>query len=117
MEQHSLDLTTPEGLARAEHASAGVDILVNAAGTQLRPRRARVPARGVPRDAHPHAGGPVPAHPRCPAGMYERGWGRVVHISSVHGLRASAYKSAYVAAKHGLEGLSKTTALEAAPQE
>jgi 3-hydroxybutyrate dehydrogenase len=44
--------------------------------------------------------------------MYERGWGRIVNISSVHGLRASAYKSAYVAAKHGLEGLSKTIALE-----
>lgn len=47
--------------------------------------------------------------------MYERGWGRVVNISSVHGLRASAYKSAYVSAKHGLEGLSKTVALEGAP--
>ena len=45
-------------------------------------------------------------------GMYERGWGRIINISSVHGLRASAYKSAYVAAKHGLEGLSKVTALE-----
>ncbi|MCU1474031.1 3-hydroxybutyrate dehydrogenase [Amnibacterium sp.] len=44
--------------------------------------------------------------------MYERGWGRVVNISSVHGLRASAFKSAYVAAKHGLEGLSKTIAQE-----
>jgi 3-hydroxybutyrate dehydrogenase len=47
-------------------------------------------------------------------GMYERGWGRIVNISSVHGLRASAYKSAYVSAKHGLEGLSKTIALEGA---
>ncbi|WP_020016537.1 3-hydroxybutyrate dehydrogenase [Promicromonospora sukumoe] len=45
-------------------------------------------------------------------GMYARGWGRVVNISSVHGLVASPYKSAYVAAKHGLEGLSKVTALE-----
>jgi 3-hydroxybutyrate dehydrogenase len=44
--------------------------------------------------------------------MYEQQWGRVVNISSVHGLRASPYKSAYVAAKHGLEGLSKTIALE-----
>jgi 3-hydroxybutyrate dehydrogenase len=44
--------------------------------------------------------------------MYAQGWGRIVSISSVHGLRASAYKSAYVAAKHGLEGLSKTIALE-----
>ncbi|MFT4029233.1 MAG: 3-hydroxybutyrate dehydrogenase [Protaetiibacter sp.] len=47
--------------------------------------------------------------------MYERGWGRVVNISSVHGLRASAFKAAYVTAKHALEGLSKTTALEGAP--
>ncbi|MFJ7627121.1 3-hydroxybutyrate dehydrogenase [Streptomyces sp. NPDC097595] len=47
-------------------------------------------------------------------GMYERGWGRVVNISSVHGLRASPYKSAYVTAKHALEGLSKVVALEAA---
>lgn len=45
-------------------------------------------------------------------GMYERGFGRIVNITSVHGLRASAYKSAYVAAKHGLEGLSKVIALE-----
>ena len=42
-------------------------------------------------------------------GMYARGWGRLVHISSVHGHRASAYKAAYVAAKHGLEGLSKVS--------
>jgi len=46
--------------------------------------------------------------------MYERGWGRIVNISSVHGHRASPYKCAYVSAKHGLEGLSKTIALEAA---
>jgi 3-hydroxybutyrate dehydrogenase len=46
--------------------------------------------------------------------MYERGWGRVVNISSIHGLRASPYKSAYVTAKHGLEGLSKVIALEGA---
>ncbi|AXH35150.1 3-hydroxybutyrate dehydrogenase [Humibacter sp. BT305] len=48
-------------------------------------------------------------------GMYRRGWGRVVNISSAHGLRASAFKSAYVTAKHGLEGLSKTIALEGGP--
>jgi len=47
-------------------------------------------------------------------GMYATGWGRIVHVSSVHGHRASAYKSAYVSAKHGLEGLSKVIALEAA---
>jgi 3-hydroxybutyrate dehydrogenase len=46
--------------------------------------------------------------------MYARGWGRVVNISSVHGLRASPFKAAYVSAKHGLEGLSKVIALEGA---
>ena len=49
-------------------------------------------------------------------GMYQQGFGRIVNISSVHGLRASEYKSAYVTAKHGLEGLSKVTALEGAEQ-
>jgi len=49
-------------------------------------------------------------------GMYERGWGRVVNISSIHGLVASEYKSAYVAAKHGLEGFSKVLALEGGPK-
>ena len=48
-------------------------------------------------------------------GMYERGFGRIVNISSVHGLRASEFKSAYVTAKHALEGLSKVTALEGGP--
>ncbi|HEX5772320.1 MAG TPA: SDR family oxidoreductase, partial [Nocardioidaceae bacterium] len=47
-------------------------------------------------------------------GMYERRWGRIVHLSSVHGHRASPFKAAYVSAKHGLEGLSKVIALEAA---
>lgn len=47
-------------------------------------------------------------------GMYERGFGRIINMSSVHGLRASPFKAAYVAAKHGLEGLSKVTALEGA---
>ena len=46
--------------------------------------------------------------------MYEQGWGRIINVSSVHGLRASAFKSAYVTAKHGLEGLSKVVALEGA---
>ncbi|GAB3602182.1 3-hydroxybutyrate dehydrogenase [Microbacterium aureliae] len=48
--------------------------------------------------------------------MYARGWGRIINVSSAHGLRASAFKSAYVSAKHGLEGLSKVTALEGGPR-
>ncbi|MFZ4153528.1 3-hydroxybutyrate dehydrogenase [Streptomyces pseudogriseolus] len=111
VEPHVLDLTD---LDAAESAAAGTDVLVNNAGLQLvRPIEEfppdvfhtvltvmlEAPFRLI-RGALPH--------------MYGQGWGRVVNISSVHGLRASAYKSAYVAAKHGLEGLSKTTALEGA---
>jgi 3-hydroxybutyrate dehydrogenase len=48
-------------------------------------------------------------------GMYQRNWGRIVNISSIHGLRASPYKAAYVTAKHALEGFSKVVALEGAP--
>ncbi len=47
-------------------------------------------------------------------GMRARGWGRIVNIASAHGLTASPYKSAYVTAKHGVVGLTKTVALETA---
>lgn len=47
--------------------------------------------------------------------MYARNWGRIINLSSAHGLRASEFKSAYVTAKHGLEGLSKVVALEGGP--
>ena len=106
-----LDLTD---LDAAEEAARGADIVVNNAGVQtVAPVQDFPPDRfslilrlmveapfRVARGALPH--------------MYERGWGRIVNISSVHGLRASAYKSAYVAAKHGLEGLSKVIAMEGA---
>ena len=49
-------------------------------------------------------------------GMKARGWGRIVNIASAHGLTASPFKSAYIAAKHGVVGLSKTVALEVAGQ-
>ena len=49
-------------------------------------------------------------------GMRDRGWGRVINIASAHGLTASPFKSAYIAAKHGVVGLSKTIALETAGQ-
>jgi 3-hydroxybutyrate dehydrogenase len=112
VEPEVLDLTD---LDAAERAAAGADVLVNNAGLQLvRPIEEfppdvfrtvlavmlEAPFRLI-RGALPH--------------MYGQGWGRIVNISSVHGLRASAFKSAYVAAKHGLEGLSKTAALEGAP--
>lgn len=101
--------------AALEDLSLEVDILVNNAGVQrispiheFDPENWRLINRlmlEVPfllmRAALPH--------------MYEQGFGRIINISSVHGLRASAFKSAYVAAKHGLEGLSKVAALEGGP--
>jgi 3-hydroxybutyrate dehydrogenase len=92
-----------------------IDILVNNAGIQrVNPIEAFVPSDfrqmltlmvEVPfllvRAALPH--------------MYEQNYGRIINVSSIHGLRASAFKSAYVTAKHGLEGFSKVTALEGGP--
>jgi 3-hydroxybutyrate dehydrogenase len=48
-------------------------------------------------------------------GIYDKGWGRMINISSVHGLRASPFKVGYISAKHGLEGFSKVVALEGGP--
>ena len=48
--------------------------------------------------------------------MKERGWGRIINISSAHGLIASPFKTAYIAAKHGINGLTKSVALEVAEQ-
>ncbi|GAA1761950.1 3-hydroxybutyrate dehydrogenase [Streptomonospora arabica] len=106
-----VDLTD---LDAAAEVARGADILVNNAGVQtVAPIEEFPPDRfalilrlmleapfHLVRAALPH--------------MYARGWGRIVNISSVHGLRASPYKSAYVAAKHGLEGFSKVAAIEGA---
>jgi len=51
----------------------------------------------------------------CWPSMKANGWGRIIHINSVHGLIASPFKSAYISAKHGVSGLTKTTALEGGP--
>ena len=51
------------------------------------------------------------------AGMKQRGWGRIINTASAHSLVASPFKSAYVAAKHGIAGLTKTVALELARSE
>ena len=109
----AVDLLDVGGL---EDLRLDVDILVNNAGVQtidsiveFDPERFRsmlalmveVPFLLI-RAALPH--------------MYDGGFGRVVNVSSVHGLRASEFKVAYVTAKHALEGLSKVTALEGGPR-
>src|SRR5687768_73396 len=108
---HVVDLTDEAAIAALD---LDVDILVNNAGIQhVAPVEEFDPERF--RAIHAlmlHA--PFLLARRVLPGMYARGWGRLVHVSSVHGHRASAYKSAYVSAKHGLEGLSKVIALEGA---
>lgn len=51
----------------------------------------------------------------CWPSMKENGWGRIINLSSIHGLVASEFKSCYVTAKHGLYGLTKTAAMEGGP--
>lgn len=111
---HLLDLTDPSGLDAAERAAAGTDVLVNGAGAQLVRPIEEFPPEDFSRLLTLMLEAPFRLTRGALPHMYEQGWGRIVQISSVHGLRASPYKSAYVAAKHGLEGLSKVTALEGA---
>lgn len=108
---HAVDLTDPRALARLP---AETDILVNNAGLQH-----VAPLPDFPPERFDYLQKVMVTAPflllrHCLPHMYSRGWGRVVNISSVHGLRASPYKAAYVAAKHALEGLSKVAALEGA---
>ena len=105
----ALDLTDTAALA---DLSLDVDVLVNNAGVQhVAPIEDFDPA-WFHRILTLMLEAPFLLTRAALPGMYERGFGRIVHVSSVHGLRASKYKAAYVAAKHGVEGLSKVTALE-----
>ncbi|MCP2179196.1 3-hydroxybutyrate dehydrogenase [Prauserella alba] len=108
---HTADLTDPAAIDRLP---SDVDILVNNAGIQHVAPIPDFPPEMFRTIQTLMVTAPFLLLRRVLPGMYERGWGRVVNISSVHGLRASPHKSAYVAAKHALEGLSKVTALEAA---
>jgi 3-hydroxybutyrate dehydrogenase len=93
---------------------AEVDVLVNNAGLQV-----VAPLTGFPPDKFSLIQKVMTEAPfrlirLVLPHMYEQGWGRVVNISSVHGLIASPFKAAYVSAKHAMQGLSKVTALEGA---
>ncbi|SER32159.1 3-hydroxybutyrate dehydrogenase [Lentzea xinjiangensis] len=107
---HVLDLTAPVDALPTE-----VDVLVNNAGVQHVAPIHEFPAERFSAMVELMLGAAFRLTRHVLPHMYDRGWGRLVHISSVHGLRASAFKSAYVAAKHGLEGFSKVAALEGAP--
>ncbi|WP_030748637.1 3-hydroxybutyrate dehydrogenase [Streptomyces griseus] len=106
------DLADPDAIGRLP---AEADILVNNAGLQHVAPLTEFPPERFELIQKVMVTAPFLLMRRTLPHMYERGWGRIVNVSSVHGLRASAYKAAYVAAKHALEGLSKVAAIEGAP--
>ncbi|HEU4349233.1 MAG TPA: 3-hydroxybutyrate dehydrogenase [Actinoplanes sp.] len=105
------DLSDP---AAVDALPAEVDVLVNNAGLQHVAPLQEFPAERFAHIQRVMVEAPFRLVRRVLPHMYAGGWGRVVNISSVHGLIASPYKAAYVTAKHGLEGLSKVVALEGA---
>lgn len=114
-EAATLDVTDD---ASVEQALAGlsrpVDVLVNNAGLQHVARLEDFPMDKWDLLVQVMLTGTARLTRALLPGMRERGFGRVVNIGSIHSLVASAYKSAYVSAKHGLIGLSKVIALETA---
>jgi 3-hydroxybutyrate dehydrogenase len=112
------DLTKPdaiEGMMReAADAFGAVDILVNNAGTQHVAPVDEFPPEKWDLIIALNLSAAFHAIRLALPGMKEKGWGRIVNTASAHSLVASPNKSAYVAAKHGIAGLTKTVALEAA---
>ena len=112
------DMSKPDDIVRmvyeAQDHFGSVDIVVNNAGIQtVEPIESFPPERwdlivAINMNSAFHT------TRAALSGMKKRGWGRIINISSAHGLVASPYKSAYVTAKHGITGLTKTIALEAA---
>ena len=103
-----------EMIAKAQRDLGSVDILVNNAGIQHVAPIQDFPPERFDLILRLMLQSPFRLVQRVLPHMYDAGWGRVVNVSSAHGLRASPFKSAYVTAKHGLEGLSKVIALEGA---
>lgn len=115
---HSADMTRPDDIANLIETTrqelGGVDILVNNAGIQHVAPIEEFPVEkwdaiiAINMSASFHT-----IRHALPL-MRAAGWGRIVNIASAHGLVASPFKSAYVTAKHGIMGLTKTVALECA---
>ena len=101
---------------KAAKRFGGVDILVNNAGIQHVAPIEEFPVEQWDRIIAINLSSAFHTTAAALPLMRRRGWGRVVNISSAHGLTASPYKSAYISAKHGIIGLTKTTALETAGQ-
>ncbi|HSW03305.1 3-hydroxybutyrate dehydrogenase [Aquabacterium sp.] len=115
---HGADMSKPaeiEAMVQACEAEFGaVDILVNNAGIQHVANIEDFPVERWDAIIAINLSSAFHSTRAALPGMKRRNWGRVLNIASVHGLVASAQKSAYVAAKHGIVGFTKTAALECA---
>jgi 3-hydroxybutyrate dehydrogenase len=113
------DMAKPEEIAamirQADEALGGVDILVNNAGIQHVSPVEEFPPEKWDAIIAINLSSAFHAIRAAVPGMKAKGWGRIVNTASAHSLVASPFKSAYVAAKHGVAGLTKTIALELAP--
>jgi 3-hydroxybutyrate dehydrogenase len=108
------DMSNPDDCRALIERAGGCDILVNNAGIQHVARIEEFPTVQWDRIVAINLSSAFHTTAAALPGMRSAGWGRVVNIASAHGLTASAFKSAYVAAKHGIVGLTKVTALETA---
>lgn len=115
---HGADMTRPEeigALFKAAQAQFGaVDVVINNAGIQHVAPIEDFPPEKWDAIIAINLSSAFHLTRHAIPGMKARGWGRVINLSSAHGLVASPFKSAYVAAKHGMLGLTKTVALEVA---
>ncbi len=115
---HGADMTKPDEIAELVSAAVAafgtVDVLVNNAGIQNVAPIEEFPVEKWDAILAINLSSAFHTTRLALAGMKERNWGRIINIASAHGLVASPFKSAYVAAKHGILGLTKTVALEAA---
>lgn len=115
---HGADMSRPaeieDLMAHAQRSFGGVDVLVNNAGIQHVAKVEDFPVERWDAIIAINLSSAFHTMRLALPGMRQRNWGRVLNIASTHGLVASAEKSAYVAAKHGIVGLTKSAALETA---
>jgi 3-hydroxybutyrate dehydrogenase len=115
---HGADMARPDEItalvAAAEAELGGADILVNNAGIQFVAPIESFPAERWDAVIAINLSATFHAMQAAIPAMKRRGWGRIINIASAHGLVASGQKSAYVAAKHGVVGLTKVAAIELA---
>lgn len=110
------DMSKSEDCRRLIEDAGGCDILVNNAGIQFVSPVEDFPTERWDAIIAVNLNSAFHTTAAALPGMREKGWGRIVNVASAHGLTASPYKSAYVAAKHGIIGLTKTIGLETAGQ-